>query len=81
MWISHKKLKQLEAELHNARTERDVWQRRYQDETNYDRQFRLVELYKLKQKCEMLSQELTEWKQKYADEVQKRIALIERTKR
>ena len=35
-------------------------------------------LHRMSEQCELLQSQVTEWKQKYADEVQKRLQLLDR---
>lgn len=65
MWINKKKQQKMESELHSIELERDKWKAKY-----------LAVTMELKQ----IVQELKKYKQKYADEVQKRIDLAEQMK-
>lgn len=94
MWISKKKQQKMESEFHSIELERDEWKAKYLAAVDgktvcvnkamvVSQEFltswiaaRNVAEMKLKQTI----QELDEYKQKYADEVQKRIDLVKQMK-
>lgn len=96
MWISKKDKKNLELQLEKATEERDAWEAKYkcvlENQATFDSKNACVyistrmldellnPLLEIKNKCESLEREVNEWKKRYADEVQKRLALIEQMK-
>lgn len=76
MWISrnrYNKLKAIEDSYYNMNS---MYRKRYLNERDKARYYE-DEANKKSDGIRKLNQELNEWKQKYADEVQKRLDLIE----
>ena len=94
MWISKKNQQKMESELHSIELERDEWKAKYLAATEgkaiyinktvvVSQEF-LANWMDARNRAEMelkrIIPKLEEYKQKYADEVQKRIALVKQIK-
>lgn len=94
MWVKRKDYENIQIELSREQEKRAEWEAKYRALTENQvshtgkalviSSSMLEELLKsgdeAKRKLETLSHELEVWKQKYADEVQKRLALIDQMK-
>lgn len=94
MWIKKEEYEAMKNELISLRKERDTWKDKYtmiaEDKMIFDDDIitmtvshlenMFIETGRAEEELNKLRPELETWKQKYADEVQKRLALIEQMK-
>lgn len=96
MWISRKEKEDLDRRLEEVTKERDAWEAKYKCVTenqavvdgksgciciSLSMYNSLVKpLPELNSRCKSLEKEILKWKKYYADEVQKRLTLIEQMK-